>query len=86
MRTTLKKLEDWFKLGVEHNSTFMIVAHDTFDFIEYPIYIDKPECLQHKINNIISNSKQGVLEVFDLTVDLYKQIQIIHSEFDNDTY
>ena len=64
----------WFDMGVKKGAKFLIVACDTFDHEDYPIYCsDDKECLKEydSHNNV---NMQRVVEVYDLTLDKHAQM------------
>ena len=67
---TKETLRTW--LGeAKPKDEFMLVVCDRFDYSDYPVYCSAKECLD-KIKN--PGEMQKVMEVFDLSNDLEKQI------------
>jgi len=56
------------------NPTHMIVAIDTFDYEDYPVYVEEGEDAQEKVDEINDRSMQKVMEVYNYSIDLEEQI------------
>lgn len=64
MPTTRDDLRRWFDEGVEQGATHMIVACDTFDYEDYPVYVQRGDDPRHRARNL--GSMQTVMEVYKL--------------------
>ena len=65
--TTIAELKQWFENGVKSGARYMIVACDTFDHTDYPVYIKEIEDFwaKHAEHNNSANMRR-VMEVYDL--------------------
>lgn len=72
--TTAIEIEKWFDTGVAKKATHMIVACDTFDHEDYPIYVqgDADVWKQYESHNGVN--MQRVMEVYDLRMDKATQM------------
>lgn len=52
MSTTLEDLHRWFREGVRQKATHMIVACDTFDYEDYPIYVSKEQDVREELRKV----------------------------------
>ena len=71
--TTKEEISEWFDNGVKQGFEFMLVACDTFDWSDYPVY-----CTLSKYNEtysqIISGGMQKLMEVYDLKENKKEQL------------
>lgn len=74
MNTTKTVLRRWFERGVEQKSTHMIIACDTFDHEDYPIYVSDNEDVRTKVINCDGSNMQRVMEVYNLNMDMEEQM------------
>ena len=72
MATTQDDIRRWFKATKKEGGKFMIVMCDTFDYDDYPVTCMTAEECWQKYNN--PGSMQTVMEVYDLSKDMEKQI------------
>jgi len=74
MTTTRKNIENWIEEAQQYKATYLIVACDTFDHGDYPVYAkDKEECLK-KVSDRHGKNMQKVMEVYNLNMDIEKQL------------
>lgn len=66
MGTTREDLKKWFEAGVAQGATHMIVACDTFDYEDYPVYVYADDDLDKKIGEKNGVNMQKVMEVYNL--------------------
>jgi hypothetical protein len=63
---TKQDLTSWFDEGVKQGATHMIVACDTFDYDDYPVYVRPDEDVRKREETIRNSSMQRVMEVYKL--------------------
>lgn len=68
MSTTRETLAAWFDEGVAQNATHMVIAVDTFDYDDFPVFVTKDQ----DVNNVVayysdSSRMLKVMEVYDLS-------------------
>ena len=67
MGTTKAMIVGWFDAGVEENKRWMIIACDTFDYEDYPIYIeDDVDKFYESFDGHNGQNMQRIMEVYDL--------------------
>lgn len=66
MAATVEMLKGWFERGLEQKATHMIVACDTFDWEDYPVYVAKGEDARKRAKEYDGKNMQKVMEVYDL--------------------
>lgn len=71
--TTREMIEKWIQRGKEENCSHLLVVCDTFEFEDYPVYIQRTDDIQAKIYKY-SNNMQRVLEVYNLDDDIVTQL------------
>lgn len=59
--------------------THMIVVCDTFDFEDYPVFVEPEEDIKERIHFINGRSMQRVMEVYDLRKPLEPQIEAVRA-------
>ena len=74
MGTTKEDIKEWIKRGQEQGATHMIVVCDTFDWEDYPVYVMPTEDAHKKYANYNGLNMQKVMEVYNLTKDINKQL------------
>lgn len=74
MTASRSDIERMIKNGVSQNATHLIVACDTYDYDNYPVYaFSDAECIS-EYKRIINQSMQSVDEVYDLRMDINSQL------------
>lgn len=75
MGTTQEDISRWIKSGKDNGAKFLIVACDTFDYEDYPIYCkDAVEC-KKEYDNHNGKNMQKIMEVYDLSKDINLQLK-----------
>ncbi|MHA1169742.1 MAG: hypothetical protein ACTSRU_18085 [Candidatus Hodarchaeales archaeon] len=67
-------IERWLESAKEKGATHLIVAVDTYDHDNYPVYVGPNEKIQEKIQRIDSGNMQGIDEVYNMSIDIDKQL------------
>lgn len=68
MGTSIQTLSGWHQRGIDQKSNYMIVACDTFDHSDYPIYVDGDEdAAREKKKEVSQQSMTRIMEVYDLS-------------------
>ena len=74
MSTTKLDLRRWFDIGVKQKATHMIVAVDSFDHEDYPVYVLPDDDIHDKINEVRMSPMQRIMEIYDLGMDRTEQL------------
>lgn len=74
MGTTKEDIKGWIKRGQDQGATHMIVVCDTFDWDDYPVYVMPAENVQDKYSQYNGPNMQKVMEVYNLSKDINKQV------------
>ena len=75
MSTTKEDLQKWFDDGVARGALFMIVACDTYDHRDYPVYAKTAWEAWVQFQAHDGKNMQRVMEVYDLLMDRDVQME-----------
>lgn len=75
MAATRQDIECWLQQGVASNSTHVVIFCDTFDWEDYPVYVQRGQDVlkvieEHKKENHMDK----VMEVYNLSLDIQSQL------------
>ena len=75
MSTTRDDIRRWLELGKKKGSTHLIVVCDTWDWEDFPVYVEPNEDV-HKIEKEHSGQNmQKIMEVYNISKDWETQIK-----------
>lgn len=75
MAASRELIRGWFIEGVESGFRWMIIACDTFNYEDYPVFIETAEEYIEKYKHYSnSNNMQRIMEVYDLAMDMESQL------------
>ena len=80
--TTKTEIRQWIERGQEKGAAFMIVACDTFDWDDYPVFVTDEENLQDKVKLYDRVNMQKIMEVYDLRGDIPAQLNMVRARAD----
>jgi hypothetical protein len=69
-----QEIAECFDRGVREGSTHLIIACDSFDHEDYPVFVQKGGDVRGKVEAIGGASMQRVMEVYDLSMDRDTQL------------
>lgn len=72
--TTKNEIWEWLKRGQEAGATHMLVVCDTYDYEDYPVYVNPKENVKDKYKEFQGVNMQRVMEVYDLSKDINLQL------------
>ena len=75
MAATQVDIRRWFETAKEQNATHLIVACDTWDWDDYPVYVDKSQDVRKEERRIQSSEMQKVMEVYNINMDMESQLR-----------
>ena len=67
-------IERWLASAKEKGASHLIVAVDRYDHDNYPIYVGPDENIQEEIQRVDSGNMQGIDEVYNMSIDIDKQL------------
>lgn len=68
-----EEIKAWIKSGKESGYHYLIVACDTFDYEDYPIFIKDKVEVDRRIGELDQRSMQDYHHVFDLSIEDYEE-------------
>ena len=74
MSATKQDISRWLKEAKENKSSHLIIALDKFDYDNYPVYVSSKEKIEKEIKRIESHSMQGIDEIYDMSMNIEKQL------------
>jgi hypothetical protein len=74
MATTQDKIRCWLERGKQGNATHMLVACDTFDYEDYPVYVQPGQDVAARVAGLNGKNMQRVMEVYNFALPLEAQL------------
>jgi hypothetical protein len=74
MGTSTQEIRNWFNQGVRIGATHMIVVCDTFDYEDYPVYVEPDKDAQELVDALDGSNMRRVMEVYNLSMDREEQL------------
>lgn len=68
MPTTVHDLKRWYDIGKGKGATHLIVATDTFDWEDYPVFVMPTESVRERVAYYNGPNMQKVMEVYNLSL------------------
>lgn len=72
MAASKEDLRNWFRLAEGTENTHMIILCDTFDWTDFPIYVESRERAYEWL--LHPGDMKRVMEVYDLNMDMETQM------------
>lgn len=72
--TTRDDITRWIETGKEKNATHLIVVCDTFDWEDYPVFVEEGENAKEVYDQYNGPNMQKVMEVYNLKGDIEAQL------------
>lgn len=67
-------IKRYLEKGKKNGSKYMLMVCDTFDYEDYPVYVEENEKLVDVINKYDGKNMQKILEIYNLEIDIDKQL------------
>jgi len=77
MAASKQLIQKWLLQGLEINATHVIIALDTWDYENYPIFVLEGDSVDDKIS-YYNKSEDRIEEVYDLSMDIQYQLNQPH--------
>ena len=74
MSATLQDIQGWLDEAKKDNATHLIIAVDTYDHENYPVYVTSDENIQKEIERIENASMQNIDEVYKMSMSIDEQL------------
>jgi hypothetical protein len=72
MAVSKTEIRSWLQRGKDEGATHVLVACDTFDWEDYPVYVKPGETAREHAGRL--GSAETIMEVYDLSLDLEAQL------------
>jgi hypothetical protein len=73
MSATRQDIDRWFEAGLSSGATHMIVVCDTYDYENYPVYVNKNEDVEEKVKLYEQKDMQSIEEIYNLSMSKEEQ-------------
>lgn len=74
MAASKREIRGWLEQGINTGATHVIVVCDTWDYEDYPVYVEKNESVKDRLTYYQRASMQKVMEVYNLSMDIEDQL------------
>jgi len=74
MATTQNDIRGWFIRGVAKKATHLIIVCDTFDWDDYPVFVEQNQKVHEVESEYNGKNMQKVMEVYNLSMDMEEQL------------
>jgi hypothetical protein len=72
--TTREEIFRWLGRAIQGGATHMIVATDTFDWSDYPVYVAPDQDAAAEVERLEQQAMTKVMEVYNLALPLEAQL------------
>jgi hypothetical protein len=79
MSASKQDIKRWLKEGKEKGASHVIIALDTFDHDNYPVFVFPHENTRECVGILGSESMQSVDEIYDLSMSIEGQLDVIRA-------
>ena len=74
MSATAEDIKGWLKEAQRQGATHLIVACDTYDHDNYPVYVMSNQNIQQEISQRRGQNMQTIDEVYNMAMDIEFQL------------
>jgi hypothetical protein len=74
MSATLQDIQQWLESAKKKGASHLIVALDTYDHSNYPVYVGHNENIEDEIERVESQNMQGIDEIYNMSMDIDEQL------------
>ena len=74
MGTTREEIKSWLDRGKEKGASHVIVATDTFDWEDYPVFVQPGQSAEAEVTRLRGQSMTKVMEAYDLGKSIPDQL------------
>jgi hypothetical protein len=67
-------ISKWFDEGKSKGAQYMLIACDTFDWEDYPVFTMSKESMKEEYKRLNGPNMQKVMEIYDLQGDKSEQL------------
>lgn len=76
MAATREDISEWFDRALNNKDAFMIVVCDSYDYGDYPVFVDKEENFEAKYREMQNAAMQQIMEVYDISKPKEEQLSL----------
>ena len=73
MAASKEEIREWLQRGIDQHATHVIIAVDTWDYEDYPVFVSAAEDIHEKVNSY-DVKQDRIMEVYSLQVDIEAQL------------
>ena len=74
MAASKQQNREWVERGVKTGATHVIIVYDSWDYEDYPVYVEKGQSVQNEIDRRNGRNMLSVMEVYNLSMDIEAQL------------
>ena len=74
MAATKDEIREWVERGVKIGATHVIILCDTWDWDDFPSYVEQGESVRNKVMQYQAANDLRVMEVYNLSMDIEYQL------------
>ena len=74
MAATKDEIREWVERGVKIGATHVIILCDTWDWEDFPSYVEQGESVHNKVMQCQAANDLRVMEVYNLSMDIEHQL------------
>ena len=74
MAARKQQIREWVERGVKTGATHVIIVYDSWDYEDYPVYVEKGQSVQNEIDRRNGRNMLSVMEVYNLSMDIEAQL------------
>ena len=75
MATSKEAIRHWLKEGKKNGATHVIIVCDTFDYEDYPVYVEPGQDVRKVAEEFNGKNMQKIMEVYSLKLDIEAQLK-----------
>ena len=75
MAASKREIHEWVERGARTGATHVIIVCDTWDYMNYPVYVEPNESVEEKLSYYQRADMQRVVEVYNLSMDIQAQLK-----------
>lgn len=74
MAASKNQIREWVDRGIETGATHVIIVYDSWDYEDFPVYVDKGQSVEKRMSYYDGNNMCSVMEVYNLSMDIDTQM------------
>lgn len=74
MAASKNQIREWVERGAKTGATHVIIVYDSWDYEDYPVYVDKNQLVHEEVSKRNGRNMLSVMEVYNLSMDIEKQL------------